>query len=310
MKNQPIIRQRGFTLMELMVAMAITTIIVTVLVSVTSIAAETWNRSRSELRASRMGKMMLDYMARDFESLVARRGNSNEWLSVIDAPVSGSSTLDSTSASRLVFFTAATDRYDGNVGIPQLDNGGDICCVAYLLDYKRPIQVGSSDFRTFVFNRKLVDPDKTFTQLLGESSVNKPLDSVFTGFYPVENISNSGNYICENIYQFTTSFLVQVTDASTTPPATRNVRVPIGVNGARSFRVLGTSILTDYTGQDKDLVPSGRLMAVEVSATVLTDFGMNQIQAGRRAFSTAKEKSDFLAKNSYNFTKMIQLSAP
>ena len=294
--------------MELMVAMAITTIIVTVLVSVTSIAVETWNRSRSELRASRMGKMMLDYMARDFESLVARRGNSSEWLSVIDAPVSGSSSLDSSSASRLVFFTAATDRYDGNVGIPKLDGGGDVCCVAYLLDYKRPIIVGSSDFRTFVFNRKLVDPDKTFTQLLGESSASKSLDSVFTGIYPVENISNAGNYICENIYQFSTSFLVQVTDASTTPPVTRNVRVPMGGSGAKSFRVLGTGILTDYSGQDKDLVPSGRLMAVEISTTVLTDFAMDQIQAGRRAFSTDKAKSDFLAKYSYNFTKTIQLS--
>ncbi len=34
-------RKRGFTLMELMVAMAITTIIVTVLVSITSIALDT-----------------------------------------------------------------------------------------------------------------------------------------------------------------------------------------------------------------------------------------------------------------------------
>ena len=75
--------KRGFTLMELMVAMAITTIIVTVLVSITSIAIDTWNRSRSELRAARQAKAMVDTMARDFESLVTRRGNENEWLSAI-----------------------------------------------------------------------------------------------------------------------------------------------------------------------------------------------------------------------------------
>lgn len=294
--------------MELMVAMAITAIIVTVLVSITSIAIETWNRSRSELRASRMGKMMIDYMARDFESLVTRRGNSNEWLSVIDAPVSSSSSLESTSASRLVFFTAATDRYDGNVGISKLDNGGDVCGVAYLLDYKRPIQVGASDFRTFVLNRKLVDPDKTFTGLLGASSESKSLDSVFTGIYPVENISNPANYTCENVYQFTITFLVLVTDSSVTPPVTRNVRVSIGGSGAKSFRVLGTGILTDYSGPDKDLVPSGRLTAVEISTTVLIDFAVDQIQPGRRAFNTDQAKSEFLAKYSYNFTKTVQLS--
>ena len=66
--------RRGFTLMELMVAMAITTIIVTVLVSITSLALDTWNRSRAELRASRQAKTMIDTMSRDFESLVVRRG--------------------------------------------------------------------------------------------------------------------------------------------------------------------------------------------------------------------------------------------
>lgn len=308
MKKRPFVRRRGFTLMELMVAMAITAIIVTVLVSITSIAIDTWNRSRAELRASRMGKMLIDSMARDFESLVTRRGNSNEWLSVIGDPVSSSSGLQSTSASRLVFFTAATDRYDGNVGNPKLDNGGDVCCVAYLLDYKRPIQVGSSDFRTFVLNRKLVDPDKTFTQLLGASSESNSLDSVFTGVYPVANISNPGNYTCENIYQFTINFLVHVTDSSVTPPVTRNVWVPIGGGGAKSFRVLGTGIITDYSGPYKDLVPSGRLMAMQISTTVLTDFAVDQIQAGRRTFSTDQEKSEFLAKYSYSYTKTVQLS--
>jgi len=45
---RPFSTKHGFTLMELIVAMAITTIIVSVLVSVTSIAMDTWNRSRSE----------------------------------------------------------------------------------------------------------------------------------------------------------------------------------------------------------------------------------------------------------------------
>ena len=79
--------RKGFTLMELMVAMAITVIIVTVLVSITSIAIETWNRSRSELRAARQAKSMVDTLARDFEAMVTRpggkdpvSGKSFEWL--------------------------------------------------------------------------------------------------------------------------------------------------------------------------------------------------------------------------------------
>jgi hypothetical protein len=299
--------------MELMVAMAITSIIVTVLVSITSIALDTWNRSRSELRASRMGKMMVDYMARDLESLVTRRGNSNEWLSAISDPDIGPAGLKSTGASRLIFFTAPTDRYEGNAGIPTLDSGGDVCCVAYTLDWKRPVQVGSSVFRTFVLNRKLVDPDLTFSgnakfkPLLGVTSSTNSLDSVFTGIYNLGNISNSANYTSENIYQFSITFQVQVTDSSGTAPIVRTVPVAMGSNGTTFFRVLGTGILTDYSGPYKNEVLSGRVTAAMISLTVLSDLAVDQIQAGKRSFTDDKAKAEFLAKNSYNFSKLVQL---
>ena len=323
MKAPHLTRRRGFTLMELMVAMAITTIIVTVLVSITSIALDTWNRSRSELRASRMGKMMVDYMARDLESLVTRRGNSNEWLSaiaIVDPELSkiGSSSLNSTNASRLVFFTAPTDRYDGNAGIPKLDDGGDVCCVAYTLDWKKPIQVAATEFKTFVLNRKLVDPNLTFSgnkkfkPLLGVTSSTNSLDSVFTADnYNLGIISNPANYTSENIYQFSITFQVQVqvTDSSGTPPIVRTVTVPVamGSNGTKSFRVLGTGILTDYSGPYKNEVASGRVTAAMISLTVLSDLAVDQIQEGKREFKDDKAKAEFLAKNSYNFSKLVQL---
>lgn len=313
MKAPHLTRRRGFTLMELMVAMAITVIIVTVLVSITSIALGTWNRSRTELRASRMGKMMVDYMARDLESLVTRRGNSNEWLSAISDPDIGPAGLKSTGASRLIFFTAPTDRYEGNAGISTLDNGGDVCCVAYTLDWKRPVQVGSSVFRTFVLNRKLVDPDLTFKgggkfkPLLGVTSSTNSLDSVFTGIYNLGTISNSANYTSENIYQFSITFQVQVTDSSGTAPIVRTVPVAMGSNGTTSFRVLGTGIETNYSGPYKDLVASGRVTAAMISLTVLSDLAVDQIQAGKRSFTDDKAKAEFLAKNSYNFSKLVQL---
>ena len=330
MKTQHPTRLRGFTLMELMVAMAITTIIVTVLVSITSIALDTWNRSRSELRASRMGKMMVDYMARDLESLVTRRGNSNEWLSaIVDPELSkiGSAGLKSTNASRLIFFTAPTDRYDGNAGISTSgkggDKGGDVCCVAYTLEWKRPVQVGASKFRTIVLNRKLVDPLPTFGEgkpgeanykpLLGVTSFTNSLDSVFIGYYDLGKISNPANYTSENIYQFSITFQVQVTDSSGTTPIVRTVPMVMGSNGIKSFRVLGTGIVAkdslgnDYSGPYFDLVPSGRVTAAMISLTVLSDLAVDQIQEGKREFKDDKAKAEFLAKNSYNFSKLVQL---
>jgi prepilin-type N-terminal cleavage/methylation domain-containing protein len=300
--------KRGFTLMELMVAMAITTIIVTVLVSITSIALDTWNRSRSELRASRQAKGMIDTMARDFESLVTRRGNATEWLSAITESGTIGDKVESTNASKLIFFSAPTDRYNGEIaGKDQIMGnaddpaGGDVSCVAYQLDYKAPIDSSASGFETFVLSRKLVDPKPTFDQLLGVANKDKPLAGVFNGVFNLAAVSDPTNFVGENIYQFTVTFHVQVTDSTKTPPVT-SVPVTLGKD-TKSFRILGTGILTDPVSSNL-LLPSGRVTAMEVSVTVISDFGIDQLK--RRTF-TETQKAEFLAKNSYQYTKLVQL---
>lgn len=302
--------RRGFTLMELMVAMAITTIIVTVLVSITSIALDTWNRSRSELRASRQAKSMLDIMSRDFESLVARRGNKNQWLSAIANPSTiGDDKLESTNASELIFFTAVTDRYDGDLGPNStVDRGGDVSCVAYKLDYKDPVDGGtSSNFKTFVLNRLVVNPDVTFEKLLGK-------DDLETEFQDYESeLEESKNFVCENIFQFSITFHVQVAQTSGGTGGTTtivNVPVTIGQSNSgqmtREFKIMGTGIETEISGGTvtADELASGRITAMEISVTVISDFGIEQMK--RRTMSSS-QKADFLAQNSYQFTKLVQL---
>lgn len=303
--------KRGFTLMELMVAMAITTIIVTVLVSITSIALDTWNRSRSELRASRQAKGMLDVMARDFEALVVRRGNSNEWLSAI-TDVTGTTQngnrLPSSNASKLIFFTAATDRYDGNIGKPQ-DLGGDVSCVGYQLDYRDPIGRSSgSGFETYVLSRLLVNPDETFRDLLGKTDLTAAFAS------RANSLSDPRNFVCENIFQFTITFHVQVSQASAaTPPVVTLVNVPIRLGKTNSsqttnsFKINGNGIDTPFAGGglvSAAELKGGRITAMEISATVISDFGVDQLK--RRTFS-GNQQAEFLAKNSYQYTKLVQL---
>ncbi|MGL5018151.1 MAG: PulJ/GspJ family protein [Luteolibacter sp.] len=295
-RNSP--TKRGFTLMELMVAMAITTIIVTVLVSITSIALDTWNRSRAELRASRQAKSMIDVMARDFEALVTRRGNTNEWLSAVtDTSLPGGSGLKSTNASKLIFFTAATDRYEGNIGVTGTDKGGDVSCVAYELDYRDPIAASAAGTETFVLSRVLKNPDVTFESLLGKPD----LVAAFSGFD--SELTDPKYFVCENIYQFTVTFHVQVTDPTKAVPLV-NVPVTMG-QSTKSFKLLGTGIVSDYSGPSAALLPTGKLAALEISATVVSDFGVDQLR--KRSFKNEGEKAAFLAKNSYQYTKLVQL---
>ena len=222
-------RAKGFTLIELMVAMAITTVIVTVLVSITGVALDTWQRGRAEIRASRQAKSMLDTMAKDFESLVSRRGNNFEWLySKVESDLPGPSANMSSNAAELIFFTAATDRYEGQIGTDE-DLGGDVSCVSYQLQYQDPVK-GTEEEKssTFVLYRLLVNPDDTFKDLLGKDD----LSSAFSTKYK-QQVKEVENFVCENIYQFTLTYQVEVTQTTGTTPTTVPVRVTLGDRGLK-----------------------------------------------------------------------------
>jgi prepilin-type N-terminal cleavage/methylation domain-containing protein len=304
MKTQRIsLSKRGFTLMELMVAMAITTIIVTVLVSITSIAIDTWNRSRSELRASRQAKAMVDTMARDFEALVTRRGNDSEWLSAVSGSTAPGDKLKSTNAADLIFFSGSTDRYNGNIG-GSGDNGGDVSCVAYRLSYRDPVDQNGNTFKTFVLNRILVNPDITFRDLLGKPD----LTAAFSTYS--SQLNDAENFVCENVFQFTVTFHVEVTRTSGTTSTVLTVPVTVGQSGSgqvtTSLKIKGTGIEASATsgGVSTDELKAGRIKAMEISLTVLSDTGIDQLR--NRPFS-GNQQAEFMAKNSYQYAKLIQL---
>jgi prepilin-type N-terminal cleavage/methylation domain-containing protein len=282
----PTQHRAGFTLLELLVAMVVTTIIVTVLVSITSIAIDVWNRSRAELRASRQAKAMVDTLARDFESLVIRNGNNFEWLNVKTQPPDNSS-----NAAKMVFFTAATDRYDGEIGTAK-DEGGDVSCVGYQLDWSDPLATGGGgDFQTFVLYRDLRNPDVAFRDLLGETDLDQKFGDVDT---------DEVNFVCENIFQFTITFHLEV--PSTTPgnPPEQELLVIEPSGGTREFRINGNGIVTNPA---QDALKSAKLKSVGISLTVLADSGIDQL---RNSPARANDAA-WLAKNSFQYSKLVHL---
>jgi len=290
--------------MELMVAMAITTIIVTVLISITSIAIDTWNRSRAELRASRQAKAFVDTMARDFESLVTRRGNEFEWLSAESPTNSVGNKLESSNSSDLIFFSGSTERYDGEIGVSGKDLGGDVSCIGYRLLYDDPVTKGGNKFTTFILRRILVNPDLTFKNLLGQKDLETAFGTYGTKLEDVEN------FVCENVYQFTVTFNVEVTQGAGASAKLVTVPVSVGQSSSgqmtKSFKILGTGINTDVTTNTvtADELKAGRVKSMHISLTVISDAGIEQLR--NRPFNDS-QKADFLAKNSYQYSKLVQL---
>jgi hypothetical protein len=52
-------------------------------------------------------------------------------------------------------------------------------------------------------------------------------------------------------------------------------------------------------------VQAGRVVSVQVALTVVSDFGIDQIN--KREFKSPEAKEKFLAQNSYQYTKLVQL---
>ncbi|MCE9518156.1 MAG: prepilin-type N-terminal cleavage/methylation domain-containing protein [Verrucomicrobia bacterium] len=269
----------GFTLIELMVAMAITVLILTVLISIISVGTDALTRSTSKIRAARQAKVFIDTMAKDFESLVTRPGNNFEWLhGEIDAaanlPKVTRNQAGQSKAAALTFMTAATDRYLGQIGGPS-DGGGDVSCVSYRLRYQDPIVGGTTqDTSTFVLYRLLVDPNETFQKLLGQND----LKAAFQPF--VDRSTERQNFICENVHQFTITLLVEIMREEPAGSGTmvpRTVRVTLSSDAPGSKMVVtGSGLQTNQTicnvtGVTPGQLAAGRLRAVEISISVLSD---------------------------------------
>ena len=293
-----------------MVAMAITAVIVTVLVSITGIALDAWQRGRAEIRASRQAKSMLDTMSKDFESFVSRRGNNFDWLyaKVID-DLPGPSSNQSTNAAKVIFFTAATDRYNGQIGGDK-DLGGDVSCVGYSLEYQDPIsgeEDANSDSNSFVLYRLLVDPKETFDKLLGQEDLEGAFGTKSS------DLKKPQNFVCENIYQFTLTFQVDVTQQSGGSGTTTTVpvRVTLGEKGAgKELRMRGDGIKTDASvGSLKPSVSpeelkAGRLTGVEIGVTVLSDSAIIRLATTNL---DPKVREKIIAQESFQYSRTVEL---
>ena len=299
-------RYRGFTLVELIVSMGITIVILTLLVSITGVAMDGWRVSRNKVRAARQAKAALDQMGKDFESLVVRSGNNHEWL-FVDVDEVNDGPVDSGSAAQLVFFTAATDRYNGQIGTTS-DLGGDISTVGYRLVYKDPIANDKGKYAVFGLYRNLVNPDETFEDLLAQEE----LMTTGGGSGPfkayMNDVDEISNFVCDNIYEMTMGFLIEYSELSGGKLVTKHKHLTVvdtsGGDVVEELRVKGNGIFAEPQPSDADKIEKGRIVAVDVSVTVITDHAMSVLRNSRLS---GDQLDKFIAKNSYRYTKTVLL---
>lgn len=292
---------KGFTLAELLVAMTITIVLVTLTVIITGSAIDAWQSARTEIRAAGQAKLMLNALGRDLEAMIIRQGTDSEWLfaSAEDEEI-GPEGETSPNAARMYFFTAASDRYDGNAGDLTRDLGGDISAVGYELEYLDPVFGDQNeDYSTFVLYRKLIDPDETFnSKLIGSNQ----LESEFRAQAGSNELKH---FICENVFEFTTIFVIEYKDNQ---GKLQTVKVPVlsdsgPKNTVKDFLITGAGLEPNRNKNSE--YRDGRIRSVELSITVLSEEGLRLLR--KISFRDDEARKEFIEKHGYRYSRSVSI---
>lgn len=329
--------RRGFTLVELMAAMAITSILILVIVSLTARGIDIWRWVIQDVRTTGQARMAMDAMMQDLESMQVRAGNNFQWLDAerddtLDTKTMrmGPKGVQFANAARLIFFTTALDRNAAMLsGESQVYNSrmashrqtvGDVNCVGYKLAYRdqilnRDADDGNIGFPVYALYRNLVPAYKTFEDLLGKTD----LYQAYRKYQADED--RPMNFLVENIVELTLIFDIEYRDRlesgqqnSTAWLETQPVPIiATGIAKSGSYRqleIFGNRINAEQIGGRNNKMVYGTVKAVTINMTVVTDEGMVIVDEVRKGRRLAPKPLDFFKRYTRSFSQKVDLPKP
>ena len=247
----------AFTLVEILVATAITMILTSMILALTTNVLTTWNRSSGKLSSGSDARLALQLLTQDLETAVLKHDGSQWVIAEQDSDVG---ILPAKNAFWLQFFSPVTDRpryYQDS----KSETFGDICAVSYRLAYQNPFD-NPNGLKVYSLYRTVADPQTTFEEaLVFANSENQNLKGFWnTGTY--KNGKSADEFLVGNVVNFSLIFQYQVT-----------------VEDGNTERYLSMDNQQNpvdfYFGGDDS---SGIPLYVDITLTILSDEGMQQIQ--------------------------------
>ncbi len=319
--------KRGFTLIELIVAMAITSGLVLVIMQLTNQGISLWTKVQEDVSTSTSGRVALQIMGHDLESFQMRGGNTSEWLfAKTEQERRGGNVPQGLKIPRsvqFVFFSCAPDRNPAvssstslrsNYRSARADNmetQGDVNAVAYRLMYRdQVLNVDANDsergvFPIFALYRQVIPPRTSFNELMGR-------DSLEAAYVPFEE-KEVENFLCENIIEFSLIFNIEYADSDADARSGRvnyaTVSVPVVSSTATSsnkfINVYGNRIVAG-TREFKN----ARIVSASMSITVLTEEGVALVEQIRQRRRRAPRPEAFFRSYTRSFTSSVLLPQP
>ncbi|MCQ2371603.1 MAG: prepilin-type N-terminal cleavage/methylation domain-containing protein, partial [Akkermansia sp.] len=293
MKNFTKTIRRGFTLIELMTAMAITAILVLVIMQMTTKGIDIWRLVQEDISTGSRARIAMDCISHDFESMQMRIGdNRYEWLFGRAAKeVQGlDKDMKIPRSAQCVFFTSTVDRNPTVSSSPSLrrsyrdtrahtsETQGDVLCVGYRLLYRDQVlnlpatkeSRGEQMFPRFSLYRHLVPPRTTFERLLGTLNLK-------TAYAPYE-AEDEKHFLCEDIVEFNVTFTIRHSMGKGDPergyPNYETTSVPVISSTGKEKEI---EVFGDRIEVDGQILYNPVIDSVNISMTVLTEEGANII---------------------------------
>ena len=318
--------RRGFTLIELMTAMAITAILVLVIMQMTTKGIDIWRLVQEDISTSSRARIAMDCVSHDFEAMQWRFGdNRYEWLFARAAKdVKGvDKDFKIPRSAQCVFFTSTVDRNPAVSSNDSLrvsyrdtrahnnETQGDVLCVGYRLLYRDQVLNLPADkkvphtqtFPRFSLYRQLVPPRTTFERLLGTQNLK-------TAYAPYE-AKDEEHFLCEDILEFNVTFTIRHSVGRGDPergyPNYKTDVVPvISSNGKeKEIEVYGDRI--EVEGQ---IFYNPRIDSVNIAMTVLTEEGANIMEQVRQKRRRAPKAAEFFRRYTRTYSTTVMPPQP
>ncbi len=328
--------QRAFTLVELLVAMTITTILVFIILTVTNQSVEIFRVAREDVDTNSRANVALNALVNDFQAIQIGSGSNNyEWLfAKSDDTASKALSVKRTRtrkaeksaiplSTECLFFASTKDRnpaVSSNNSLREsyrrtkahnIDTQGDVNAVAYRLLYRddvlRPGETGNKkkrgldDFPLYSLYRQLISPRDAYTYLMGKSN----LAAAYESYRDVQE----GNLLCENIIDMNLVFTIDYNDEAvpldTGRVTYKQISVPIISSRGRQEDVRVNSDHISVSGQRYD---NARIVSVNISFTVVTEEGMHIIDRVRQGQTRITDREQFFSR--YTRTYAARVAPP
>ncbi len=349
------IKHGAFTLIELLAAMAITTALVLVIVSLTSRGVDIWRWVLQDVRTTNLARTAMDTMTKDFESMQYRTGNPFSWFLVqrdsdlisggakaktsartstkkkrsdglkqtrVNTMTMGPEGAKITNASQVIFFTSATDRNPAKTSGDFANDRlfGDVNCVGYKLIYRDQIldldaTDDSDGFPVYSVYRNLISAKDTALEMLGCTD----LHTAYSQFLADETAP--ANFLVENVVEMTLIFEVDYQKQNTGGSGNKSaldatqrttILIPVmttggGRAGACTEMEIFGNRLDIKGGSNTADASTGRVLAVNISMTVVTEEGMAVVDQIRKGARVAPSQQEFFERYTRSFSQRIAL---